>query len=70
MSLENMRYLVYTMYSIIPNVNGTMIHSMVIAGQLLGECGALWGEHLCCAGSYIFVCPSSQSAHNCESLHK
>ena len=44
MSLENMRYLVYTMYSIVANVNGTMIHSMVIAGQLLGECGALWGE--------------------------
>ena len=30
-----MRYLVYTMYSIIANVNGTMIHSIVIAGQLI-----------------------------------
>ena len=32
MSLENMRY---SMYSIIANVNATMIHSMVIAGQLI-----------------------------------
>ena len=45
---------------------------------LLGECGALWGEHervvwsICVAQAvkYSFQTSSSQSSHNCDCLHR